>query len=479
MGLVLGGSARVRIEFDVVLTTAWSIVALTDVTQRVCWDVESSCRHWYRIESECASPSCANTNLDRTGDGCNGTTEILGQSVKSGNKYIQVVPARSVAHLCQLISKPMPPFYTPAFPKWKIKSIKRYNQNTTWRYNKCPSIMDETDSVTPLTNCVKMVEEEFWSVPECAEFSLDIDQEVTYVGAYTWVQDKFLTYRGAGGIVLSGIAKVRIETGEEVLSLMNFSPRLPRKIKPLQEKAQMRIMEASPDEDLLQCVGCFTILSQEEIEYSFEDNFPTGLSIVNGTAINTCGCADLALKLTMLHNLYDCYVLRDFINRNGKILPKQFELLYIQSNKIWRGAWRYAGVSANGNETEDWSIVASLECTKELEDYTLSEDVWKYSLMVTKKGSGGMNRSRVIIAQDQKVVCDGITMSMVFSLDTNTGLATDGNGGIIDYTILYDEIGLFSGSHWANYPFLEVQVDEVDSGETSTLGYNITPLFPK
>ena len=197
-GIAFGGSAETNFDIIVDLPMEWNIVSLFDAELTSLWDIESDVRFWFRIESLCLPPECDWTDTNWNDPKCYGpAAHIQGQPIESGNKYIQILPARSVRNLCELISSSYNPLGVPNF-NWRIKSITRFNMTM----NKS----DMPDGELP--DCITLEEEDFCDIPECMEYCLETPNVPNVnIGVHTEIIDTFHEFTGTGGIAFGGAAE--------------------------------------------------------------------------------------------------------------------------------------------------------------------------------------------------------------------------------------------------------------------------------
>jgi len=404
------------------------------------WEVESEKRSWYRIEGICTPPSCS-TGLD-TGDpacgGCKGT--IQGQPLNCGAKYVQVIPAKSVAHLCELLQSPQPPFYVPAMGSWAIKSIRKYN--LTERLS---------DLGGKMPNCTQLEEQDFASIPECAQF--------VPVTSLMTLQSTNYTFQSTNNLYIEPQAS-EVQTlatmGVEDMSWLTLSMW-----------------------DWTHALDSIDDLVMQVVVPSVDDPIPT-LSINTETVrgVSDCNNYNWPLRLAMDHNFDSTNIFKQFALKNSISFTEPVDMLYTTSTHQWQGTIHMSGLSSTGSE-EIWTWTFQFQNTNELEGELLGQKIWKLTIQIMKKSvvSGESKHSKIVLATPQGTVCAGVTPDVNFSINTLTGFATMNSGElVVDYSIIYDEIGLFN-SAWRANPVLRLNIAEVKINTTSK-SVEFNSIFP-
>jgi len=528
-GIAFGGTASTNFEYYIDLNSEWNILAPMQVDYDFVWDVESSVRYWFRIESECVEPACETTDFNPNDEMCESPAgHIQGEPIGVGNKYIQIFPARSVRNLCELISEPINPLWVPKF-RWRIKSITRYNM--TMRKSDLP------DGEIP--ECVTLTEEEFCDIPECMEFCLDTPNEPNITaGVRVSMQDTFLEFdpedpeggSGVGGIALGGAAEHRggtfftyVASGGlafggtadvvspsyqyEAQGGMEFGGSADVVSEYYQYESQGGIEfsgsagdfpeyhyageggiafgggeSSETDWGILEfaSAGATVELLDLSGNFVFFDSNPTGLTIEDTEVRVPCECGYLALQLEMLNNWSRASGFGDFLQRNSLSIPERIDLLYHQASRTWKKSYHFAGMSSDGTTQERWDLLFQWACTNEVNGQELVDDVWRFSTRIRKTNlsSGQDFQTRLIFAVEKEKACRLGNLSIAFAVDTESGVVTTDNGDVLDYSILYDEIGLFKGLQWHKNPYLDITISEVEA-EGPWPRVDISPLFPE
>lgn len=519
-GIAFGGTADTNFDIQLELTSEWNLASTFDIEQDFLWDVESNVRYWFRIESECLPPECDWTDTDWNDPRCFGEGHIQGEPIKYGTKYIQIFPARSVRNLCELISEPINPFWVPSF-RWRIKSITRYN--LTMRKS------DLLDGEIP--DCITLTEEDFCNIPECMEFCLETPNVPNVsIGAHVGGVDTFLSYEGTGGFALVGGADHRggtffFYTGQGGVAFGGSSDAISPAYayeaeggvalgggadvisEHYQYEAEGGIAlggssidlsivsyeaeggiafgggsTSSTDWGILDTVsiGATTELLSLGGNFVFYDTGPTGLTIEDTEVRVPCGCDYLSLQLKMRNNWSETGVFSDFLQRNSTTFPDQIDLLYHAASHTWKKAYHYTGLSPDATTREQWDLLFQWSCTDEINGEELAGDVWKFAAQIRRKNlsTGQDFQSRLIFAVEKDKVCRADNLALAFSVDTETGMVTTSDGDVLDYVVLYDEVGLFRGPNWSKNPYLDITISEVEA-EGPWPRLDITPIFPE
>ena len=119
-------------------------------------------------------------------------------------------------------------------------------------------------------------------------------------------------------------------------------------------------------------------------------------------------------------------------------------------------------------------------CTNEINGQELVDDVWQFAAQIRKKNltTGQDFQTRLIFAVEKDKACRLNNLAIAFSVDTDSGVVITDSGDVLDYTVLYDEIGLFRGPQWSKNPYLEITISEAGA-EGPWPKMDITPLFPE
>lgn len=519
-GIAFGGIAGTAYNIFIDQDITWNTYVALDVDLSILWDIESNVKYWFRIESECSPPSIATTGTEWNDPSCGQTATIQGQQGSVGNKYIQIVPAKSLKDLCSLISEPKPPFWTPTF-KWKIKSIKRYN--LTVQKSDLPN--------GEIPDYVELIEQDFKNIPECMPFNLltpdlpnvvigvvtsGIDTFYNYVasggislgGNASTQGGDFFNYAGSGGFVLSGtagvVSPVHSYTAQGGIGFEGDAPVSSSQYNYIASggiglegtntpflvdyhyEANGGIgvgggAECSTDWGISEFVTAGATVSLLLIEGGFVlyESTSTGLNIDNVEVALPCDCGYMPLKLTMFNDWARTGILSDFLRRNAISFPDRMDLLYRNSDTTWNRNLHYTGWSNQANEREQWTLIFQWSCVDTIGGNALIDDMWQYSSQIFRKNltTGKSVHTRMIFAMEKEKACIPGRIDATFSVDTGSGIVVANEGDILDYTILYDGIGLFGGSQWNKNPYLNINISEVGAFREWPK-IDIAPIFP-
>ena len=403
------------------------------------WEIESEKRSWYRIEGICTPPSCA-TGLD-TGDpscsGCKGT--IQGQPLNCGAKYVQVIPAKSVAHLCELLQSPQPPFYVPALGTWAIKSIRKYN--LTERLS---------DMGGKMSGCTQLEEQDFESIPECAQFVPSAPSMALRLTdrAFQAINNPYVESQSFD---VQSITTDVEATDISWLTLPTWDWKYITDIDTWVERVII------PDDSTIP---------------------PLSINTETVRGVSDCNNYNWPLRLAMDHNFDSTNIFRQFALKNSINFTEPINMLYTTSTNQWQSTVHMDGLSSTGGR-ETWTWTFQFQNTNELEGALLGQKIWKLTIQIMKKSvtSGESKHSKIILATPQGTVCAGVTPDVAFSVNTLTGFATMNAGElVVDYSIIYDEIGLFN-SAWRANPMLRLNIAEVKINTTSK-SVEFNSIFP-
>ncbi len=175
-----------------------------------------------------------------------------------------------------------------------------------------------------------------------------------------------------------------------------------------------------------------------------------------------CGCPFLPSSMQLFHNLPDIGGLSDFLTQNGLTLADELTIFYSRLTNSWRTNVHLAGVGSNGSD-ETWTILMEWQCTSNIGSFELGSNVWKFSLLLTRKNDGFQKDydTRVLVAFSQDGVCGQRPFEFGFALNTSKELVSvDEGDAIVNTEILYDETGVFRSTLWLKDPVLRIRIAE-------------------
>jgi hypothetical protein len=235
--------------------------------------------------------------------------------------------------------------------------------------------------------------------------------------------------------------------------------------------------------DYFVSMGADVELVLMEAQYPTESNL-LPLTSEFGVITANCFCDPTPNRLRLSHNINTASIFKDFLYRNGLTLPSQLNLIYNQYDNAWRSSRHYRGVGSNSNEK--WTVLFEWICNVDSTSSQLTEDgpvypgikYWKFSVLVKRDIGGNIRESRVLYEFPAEVACDNEQIKFSFRINTNTKSVLIPEGLSVGSSIIYDDLGLFSGRDWQKKPNLLINIFESDLPVT-TPTVDIRPIFPE
>lgn len=200
----------------------------------------------------------------------------------------------------------------------------------------------------------------------------------------------------------------------------------------------------------------------EDLEIVFADFAQEASTLIAATSnISKCGCDSIPSILYLNYNLENGNILREFLLRNGLALPEIVSLFYDKRYGSWKNSLHFKGVANNQGE-EIWNFVFEWACTDTYAGEDLDSNVWKFSLLITRKNTQADFDTRIVAVFPAEQICYDANLfglDFDFTLDTKTQfIKIDGNL-LVDILTFHDEIGLFSSKYWSKNK-LEINIRE-------------------
>jgi hypothetical protein len=220
----------------------------------------------------------------------------------------------------------------------------------------------------------------------------------------------------------------------------------------------------------------------KELEYKSE------LTIANALVEPPCGCGPLGLSILLTHNIQNSTVLSKFLTSNGLSISNQTNLRYKTQDNSWRSIQHFRGRSKDGFTFEDWTVFLTFQCQSEL-------DAWRFSFVV-KSANASIKEylyTKLILDIPANLICsDGdVTTNIKTFIGSKKSQVTQGkeiyvvspshptikpsertttivDGAFNDYSLYYDDIGLFKNSYWLYTP-LEFNINPLNRAEMPTI----------
>jgi hypothetical protein len=411
-------------------------VPTLEITKDFRWNTGTPTLFYYTVVGECLSSACTTTGLDPSDHRCS----------TGKQSFLKILAARNVAEVCQALSDDR-------YPKiWPIKSIKRHSR---------PVYSDDQISSVDYS-CQLLVEEDFQSVPECAEIALAMQTHINIGGTTSLHNFVFhgsdeVTINGVG-ISLGGSSDVSItaDSLEYVASgAITVTPEV----------------EIGGNLALAANSGAGTEITLFELELEEErERLVPFVSTVG--PITRCGCEVFPI-IYLRHNLVNNNSLRNFLSINDLSLPSEIALSF--NNEAWRKNFQFTGLGETGSH-ERWMALFEWGCTSFVDGIDLSENRWFFSLFVSRKNLVTTDdfETRLLYFFPPNAACSNNVLSFSFVVDTQSrGTIISRSPTVED--VFHDEVGLFTSQHWVKNRFFRVSIQENLSVVDKRL--DISPIF--
>jgi hypothetical protein len=415
-------------------------VATLEITRDFRWNTGTPTLLYYTVVGECTSSGCATTGIELGDAKCDTGTQ----------QFLKIVAARNVAEVCQIISSQA----SDRFPiVWPIKSIRRHLR---------PVFSDDIVAGVDYS-CQKLIEEDFQSIPECAEIALSFQAQVN-IGATTYLLDYDFNGADVPGvegakITISGSSSVSITASELEYTASGGL-------------TVLAAGEIGANLGLIAHGGGHAEITLFELEIDpvAEDLTPL-VSTVGPTT--KCGCEVFA-SISLRQNLATNNALKNFLSINKLTLPTEITLTF--NNDAWRRNYHFTGLGET-SQHERWNILYEWGCTTLVDGEDLSVNRWFFSLLATRKNLVTLDdfETRLLYYFSPTEACLDNALEFSFSIDTQSAGAII-NGIQVSENIFYDGIGLFSSTYWVKNKLLRINVSE--SLAVKDNRFNISPIFP-
>lgn len=214
-----------------------------------------------------------------------------------------------------------------------------------------------------------------------------------------------------------------------------------------------------------------------DVEAVFANNFETddNFSISDDVVVSSCSCDPLPIKIYFNSNINNCYILKEFLARNSFTFSEKVILSYNTLDNVWRNTFHF-----NDSE-ESWKIIFEWGCINEFAGTILSKNLWKLSVLVTRKNKITLenSESRILTSFPLSPVCTKTDVLRIdVDINTETGLMVTDPTLFVDSMLLTDGIGLFKGKEWLKNPMLFINIREVEDIQDVTM-LDISSIFPE
>ena len=183
------------------------------------------------------------------------------------------------------------------------------------------------------------------------------------------------------------------------------------------------------------------------VDFASPESF-SDLSINQGS-VNTCGCLNVGLTISLNNNLSNAGVLGSFLEKNSLTLSPNLILRYKKSTNSWFLNQNFRGKSDDDQDVF-WQLIFDLSCTNIIENQEFDDYYLKFNFISKYTKLGKTYQSNFLVNMNSNSVC----VSRNGELSTNITINTDKNMVLVDgidtnYK-LSDGVGLFSNSYWNN-----------------------------
>lgn len=173
--------------------------------------------------------------------------------------------------------------------------------------------------------------------------------------------------------------------------------------------------------------------------------------------INKCGCKNIPLKFNLVTNLLTSSEFTKFLQRSNltfdPILPVYYDLAsgnYIHTTHL-------SGRNADGSTSEKWTIIASMNCSNDLDNFD-QQFVWTLNLLIKRYvGTSSALNTNIQIWIPQEIFCPTYVANAIqFNLQLNVQslLCLANRTTTITNVFVDDRIELFNSIDWKANPIL-------------------------
>lgn len=182
------GNNTPRVILDFPISYGWSVNAIISASIDITWDVGELPDYWFRVLGDCQPNVCP--------------TAPVNFPQKCDSYYMTMVLANSPKQVCEKLAR--------SNFVWRIAEMGRFSTPA----NNAIAEQQNLDGLIDIT-CNKLEPVPFCQYGQCLPFCLD-GNVISPMGAEMYVYDSFFTYRGTGGISVSGAAGVPVKPNDIV-----------------------------------------------------------------------------------------------------------------------------------------------------------------------------------------------------------------------------------------------------------------------
>jgi len=175
------------------------------------------------------------------------------------------------------------------------------------------------------------------------------------------------------------------------------------------------------------------------------------------------GCINLPLEIDMKHNLLQSNKLTQFLARNGLAMASFSTLDYNVVNDCWQSNLHFKGIGNSGT-IETWNIVFELQCSSFIAGTELGSSMMRFGISVTQKNltTGEDFDTRVMSIFNPSAVCKKeVKLIFKLTIDSNLKSTFVEPEGVVQDTVVHDNIGLFKTEFWTENPDIIINVSEI------------------
>lgn len=195
-----------------------------------------------------------------------------------------------------------------------------------------------------------------------------------------------------------------------------------------------------------------------------------------------CGCS-VPSEIFLTHDFAKAAKLKDFLNRNGLVIPKIVTLSYNKNEQLWFSKLTYRGESLDSTGDERWSLIFDLKCTNSLDGIrdVWNPYYWKLGMSIRQisvSNNFAYDTKINLLFSDQGPCLKG-ELNVKCYLNVNSAIVESIEPPNIGLGVqLEDKIGLFKSEFWLRNPRFLIDVDvAVRSSSENTI--KIGSIFPQ
>lgn len=432
----IGGSAEYYVNSDT--SFVWNVDEIIESDFQFVWNTGEERVYWYRIIGEAREDQCDPIQI---GDAC-------------CRQYVVNIHARSITELCdKLRSRRW---------KWPIASVKRWSRPA---FN---ADVEEDEANGIDHDCNVLEEVEICGNLLCSEFCLDGDVEESW--GFSMTARTVMGYVASGGVTISdgspyfdsyeASGTVDIEGSADFTESYRYA-------------ASGGVdMDGSSDFTLYDADGNILMGVLDLFDVSFSETIEKlQIEFVEETLdttetdtdlVSKCGCSGMSLLMPFSQNLATSNKLSQFFVRNNLSFDRIQQLRYSERDDSWSANFQWTGFSAESPNRESWRTIFRLNCSNSIGGQTIDYRVWTWSMQVVQRNltTSADFDTRFVVAFLPDTVCANGFQARI-NLNVRTGTVSFRPDTEVYYSVLHDNIGLFSNSYWTKNPVLSFDISQI------------------